>query len=228
MTSCIRSVSRACATARSKIAGSDSAFPIPISILHRWRVHKARRLSDLWKVKKTWRRHCDQPLPRSKKVMSRFSMSGSNRGYALGDDGRNDKKIRLRGKMSVTPHDRCTSARLRQAPTASLWSRTSPSVSRRRREPFSPSTTCRCPSRQGEFLSVIGPSGCGKSTLFNVVGGLQTEYEGNVTVGGETHQRPACFRRHGVSGRIHIPLAHRDRECRLPARDRRHAEGQAP
>ena len=44
--------------------------------------------------------------------------------------------------------------------------------------------------RQGEFLSVIGPSGCGKSTLFNVVGGLQTEYEGNVTVGGERIKGP--------------------------------------
>ena len=44
--------------------------------------------------------------------------------------------------------------------------------------------------RQGEFLSVIGPSGCGKSTLFNVVGGLLTEYEGNVTVGGERIKGP--------------------------------------
>ena len=44
--------------------------------------------------------------------------------------------------------------------------------------------------RQGEFLSVIGPSGCGKSTLFNVVGGLLTEYEGNVTVSGERIKGP--------------------------------------
>jgi NitT/TauT family transport system ATP-binding protein len=35
----------------------------------------------------------------------------------------------------------------------------------------------------GEFLSVIGPSGCGKSTLFNIIGGLQGEYDGRVTVG---------------------------------------------
>jgi NitT/TauT family transport system ATP-binding protein len=35
----------------------------------------------------------------------------------------------------------------------------------------------------GEFLSVIGPSGCGKSTLFNIIGGLQAEYDGRVTVG---------------------------------------------
>ena len=39
---------------------------------------------------------------------------------------------------------------------------------------------------RGEFLSVIGPSGCGKSTLFNIIGGLLGDYEGRVTVGGET------------------------------------------
>lgn len=43
---------------------------------------------------------------------------------------------------------------------------------------------------QGEFLSVIGPSGCGKSTLFNIVGGLIDEYEGRVTVAGETIAGP--------------------------------------
>jgi NitT/TauT family transport system ATP-binding protein len=37
----------------------------------------------------------------------------------------------------------------------------------------------------GEFLAVIGPSGCGKSTLFNVIGGLLSEYEGRISVGGE-------------------------------------------
>jgi NitT/TauT family transport system ATP-binding protein len=40
--------------------------------------------------------------------------------------------------------------------------------------------------RRGEFLSVIGPSGCGKSTLFNIIGGLLGDYEGRVTVDGET------------------------------------------
>jgi NitT/TauT family transport system ATP-binding protein len=38
----------------------------------------------------------------------------------------------------------------------------------------------------GEFVSIIGPSGCGKSTLFNIVGGLLGDYEGRVTVAGET------------------------------------------
>ncbi len=42
----------------------------------------------------------------------------------------------------------------------------------------------------GEFLTVIGPSGCGKTTLFNVVGGLIDEYEGRVTVAGDTVRGP--------------------------------------
>ena len=39
--------------------------------------------------------------------------------------------------------------------------------------------------RQGEIISVIGPSGCGKSTLFNIIGGLLTEYEGEVRIDGK-------------------------------------------
>ena len=42
----------------------------------------------------------------------------------------------------------------------------------------------------GEFLSVIGPSGCGKSTLFNIIGGLQPDYDGQVTVGSTTIDGP--------------------------------------
>jgi NitT/TauT family transport system ATP-binding protein len=44
--------------------------------------------------------------------------------------------------------------------------------------------------KQGEFVGIIGPSGCGKSTLFNVIGGLLEEYQGRVTVGGETVRGP--------------------------------------
>jgi NitT/TauT family transport system ATP-binding protein len=44
--------------------------------------------------------------------------------------------------------------------------------------------------RPGEFLSVIGPSGCGKSTLFNIVGGLLGDYEGSVSVAGESISGP--------------------------------------
>jgi NitT/TauT family transport system ATP-binding protein len=39
---------------------------------------------------------------------------------------------------------------------------------------------------QGEFVSIIGPSGCGKSTVFNIIGGLVGDYEGRVTVAGDT------------------------------------------
>jgi len=44
--------------------------------------------------------------------------------------------------------------------------------------------------KPGEFLSVIGPSGCGKSTLFNVIGGLLGNYQGGVSVAGETINGP--------------------------------------
>ncbi|HZL30233.1 MAG TPA: ABC transporter ATP-binding protein [Pseudolabrys sp.] len=44
--------------------------------------------------------------------------------------------------------------------------------------------------KPGEFLSVIGPSGCGKSTLFNVIGGLLSHTQGNVSVAGETINGP--------------------------------------
>jgi NitT/TauT family transport system ATP-binding protein len=44
--------------------------------------------------------------------------------------------------------------------------------------------------KPGEFLSLIGPSGCGKSTLFNVIGGLLSQHQGVVSVGGETITGP--------------------------------------
>jgi len=44
--------------------------------------------------------------------------------------------------------------------------------------------------KPGEFFSLIGPSGCGKSTLFNVIGGLLGQYQGAVSVGGETVTGP--------------------------------------
>lgn len=36
----------------------------------------------------------------------------------------------------------------------------------------------------GEFISVIGPSGCGKTTLFNIVGGLDDVFDGQVVLDG--------------------------------------------
>ncbi len=37
---------------------------------------------------------------------------------------------------------------------------------------------------QGEFLAIVGPSGSGKSTLLNAVAGLDTEFEGEVSLDG--------------------------------------------
>lgn len=42
----------------------------------------------------------------------------------------------------------------------------------------------------GEFLAVIGPSGCGKSTVFNAIGGLLSDYEGSISVGGTPVRGP--------------------------------------
>lgn len=36
----------------------------------------------------------------------------------------------------------------------------------------------------GDFVSLVGRSGCGKSTLLNIIGGLDTGYQGLVTVDG--------------------------------------------
>ncbi|WP_423395923.1 ABC transporter ATP-binding protein [Burkholderia sp. LMG 21824] len=37
---------------------------------------------------------------------------------------------------------------------------------------------------RGEIVCVVGPSGCGKSTLLRIVAGLDTDFRGNVTLGG--------------------------------------------
>lgn len=39
--------------------------------------------------------------------------------------------------------------------------------------------------KAGEFVAVVGRSGSGKSTLLNVVGGLDAQYQGEVSVAGE-------------------------------------------
>src|SRR5512132_642074 len=38
---------------------------------------------------------------------------------------------------------------------------------------------------EGEFVDLMGPSGCGKSTLLNLVAGLDTADEGEISVAGE-------------------------------------------
>src|SRR2546430_14833460 len=37
---------------------------------------------------------------------------------------------------------------------------------------------------EGEFVALMGPSGCGKSTLLNLVAGLDTADEGDISVAG--------------------------------------------
>lgn len=37
----------------------------------------------------------------------------------------------------------------------------------------------------GNFISIIGGSGCGKSTLLRIIGGLETDYSGVITVVGK-------------------------------------------
>ena len=40
--------------------------------------------------------------------------------------------------------------------------------------------------RPTEFVCVIGPSGCGKTTLFNIIGGLQDGFAGEVLIDGQS------------------------------------------
>jgi len=39
---------------------------------------------------------------------------------------------------------------------------------------------------EGEFVAVMGPSGCGKSTLLNLIAGLDTPTDGDISVAGES------------------------------------------
>ena len=38
--------------------------------------------------------------------------------------------------------------------------------------------------KEGEFTCIVGPSGCGKTTLLNLIGGLDKEFEGVISVNG--------------------------------------------
>jgi sulfonate transport system ATP-binding protein len=46
----------------------------------------------------------------------------------------------------------------------------------------------------GEFVSIVGASGCGKSTLLRLVLGLDTAYDGAITLGGEAITGPGLER----------------------------------
>lgn len=55
----------------------------------------------------------------------------------------------------------------------------------------------------GEFVAVLGSSGSGKSTLLNLIGGLDAEYDGDVSVDGASlkgldDRALSCFRRETV------------------------------
>lgn len=43
----------------------------------------------------------------------------------------------------------------------------------------------------GNFVSIIGGSGCGKSTLLRIIGGLETDYNGVITVDGNSVTKPS-------------------------------------
>ncbi len=79
--------------------------------------------------------------------------------------------------------------------------------------------------RPGEFLTVVGASGCGKSTLLRVLAGLETDYQGSVTLGGEPVRGPGLdrglvFQEHRlfpwltVAGNVAFGLAARSSEER--------------
>jgi sulfonate transport system ATP-binding protein len=42
----------------------------------------------------------------------------------------------------------------------------------------------------GEIVALVGPSGCGKSTLLRLIAGLETEFGGEITVGGNAVRGP--------------------------------------
>jgi sulfonate transport system ATP-binding protein len=46
----------------------------------------------------------------------------------------------------------------------------------------------------GEFVSIVGASGCGKSTLLRLVLGLDTDYDGRISLGGRRIEGPGLDR----------------------------------
>lgn len=57
--------------------------------------------------------------------------------------------------------------------------------------------------QKGEFVIIMGPSGCGKTTLLNIIGALDSEYDGSSSVDGQkltglSNEDLAKYRRHKV------------------------------
>ncbi len=68
----------------------------------------------------------------------------------------------------------------------------------------------------GQFLCLFGPSGCGKTTLLNIVAGLDTDYDGYVSLGGSRafqvgymFQEPRLFPWRTVRDNIRLALLDR-------------------
>lgn len=52
--------------------------------------------------------------------------------------------------------------------------------------------------KEGEIVTIVGPSGSGKSTILNILGGLDTQYNGEVNILGKELKKynPNYYRRH--------------------------------
>jgi len=44
-----------------------------------------------------------------------------------------------------------------------------------------------------QFICLVGPSGCGKTTLLNIIGGLDSDYEGDIQIDKKTENTNASF-----------------------------------
>lgn len=70
--------------------------------------------------------------------------------------------------------------------------------------------------QKGEIVVLIGPSGCGKSTLVNVLGGIISSYEGEVTLEGEAID----YKKHAIGyipqGYGLLPWKNVFKNCMLP------------
>ncbi|WP_186273951.1 ATP-binding cassette domain-containing protein, partial [Burkholderia gladioli] len=48
--------------------------------------------------------------------------------------------------------------------------------------------------RAGEFITLVGPSGCGKTTLLDLIAGLATVDDGQISINGKTVEGPGLDR----------------------------------